>query len=217
MTAPLPLPMTTRLPQRSVFRGGAMDGRRAWLATILFLSAVLAIELWPAARPPVVASQPSARPARAVIPPGAKGSTGPNARTVLARPLFSVHRRPAVDPRQPSLVAGAALPRLSGIVITATARRAIFAGDGRPRSGSVGDRIDGYTIVAIGPQAVTVAGPAGTHVLSLSFDANRVASPFANPHPSILDQLNSQRFRPPLLPTPGMLRNLLVHQPAAQH
>ncbi len=90
--------------------------------------------------------------------------------TILARPLFSHDRRP-VEGAAPVLVADV-LPRLTGITVSPGGRHAIFAGSaGKPVVASPGDHLGGFTVQAIEPGEVTVAGAGGTRVLRPSFSA----------------------------------------------
>ncbi len=85
---------------------------------------------------------------------------------ILRRPLFRADRRPApaAVPDAPPLPP---LPRLSGIVVTASARRAIFVGgpDGKPVAAAEGDRFGPVRVARIGAQEVVVVGPDGAYVL----------------------------------------------------
>ncbi len=94
---------------------------------------------------------------------------------ILARPLFSVSRRPPhVAPHRPGAVA-AGQARLAGIMITRDGRRAIFAPDGGgkqmvlPEGASVNDS----TIRRILPDRVTLASGA---VLLPTYDRNRAST-----------------------------------------
>lgn len=85
---------------------------------------------------------------------------------ILRRPLFRADRRPAPtavsDAPPPTL-----LPRLTGIVVTSSARRAIFAGgtDGTPTAAAEGERLGPVRVARIGAQEVVMVGPDGAHVL----------------------------------------------------
>ncbi len=91
---------------------------------------------------------------------------------VLARPLFSISRRPAREnPKHP----GEAAPgqaRLSGIMVGRFGRRAIFApeGGGKPLVLAEGASVNESTIARIMPNAVILASGAE---LRPSFDHNR--------------------------------------------
>jgi hypothetical protein len=87
------------------------------------------------------------------------------ASSILRRPLFRADRRPppAAVPDAPP----PPLPRLSGIVVTASARRAIFAGgrDGKPVVAAEGDSFGSVRVARIGAQEVVMIGPDGARVL----------------------------------------------------
>ncbi len=93
------------------------------------------------------------------------------AATALARPLFSHDRRPPVQrqaPAPPALVEET--PRLAGIVIAPSGRRAIFAeANGRSRSIPEGGQLGHLVVKIIGPGEVAVTSPEGDRVLRPSF------------------------------------------------
>ncbi len=85
------------------------------------------------------------------------------ASSILRRPLFRADRRPA-----PAAVPDAPpLPRLSGIVVTASARWAIFDGgrDGKPVVAAEGESFGPVRVARIGAQEVVMIGPDGARVL----------------------------------------------------
>ena len=149
-------------------------------------------------------------------PASAHGANpGQDAVAILARPLFSVGRRP------PAIKAGTAadaddLPRLSGIMITGVQKHAIFEGSGKPRVTGIGDQVGDYRILAIMPSAVKVEGPHGTELVSLTFDANKrtVLTPVFS-GPGLLNQFRQQR--PPNLPVPQppSMTQMMAHLPRA--
>ena len=100
--------------------------------------------------------------------------------SVLRRPLFRADRRPAPaapDASSPPLP----LPRLSGIVVTASARRAIFAGgkDGRPVAAAEGESVGPVRVARIGAREVVMVGPDGAHVLRPAPQPAEPATPLA--------------------------------------
>lgn len=129
--------------------------------------ALAALIRWELATPPAPAA-PAAwagpAPARALPPGAAQERSAAAVSSTLRRPLFRAGRRPAPavapDPPPP-------LPRLSGIVVTASARRAIFAGggDGKPVVAAEGERIGPVRLARIGVREVVMVGPDGAHVL----------------------------------------------------
>jgi len=101
------------------------------------------------------------------------------AASVAERPLFSPNRRPS-DRRASTSTAGTVrdkLPRLTGVIVGPSGRRAIFAGaDGKSRTATEGDTIGGFRVRTIGPGRVTLSGSEGDHVLRPTY----IASPGAN-------------------------------------
>jgi hypothetical protein len=120
--------------------------------------------------------------------------------TVLARPLFSISRRP---PRVETSAGSTAAPdqaRLSGILIGRFGKSAIFApdGGGKPLVLGEGAAINESTIRSILPNQVILASGA---VLKPSFDKNRVPStPFVPPP----FQPGMPNFVPPAFPNGQM-------------
>ena len=120
---------------------------------------------------PATATRPSVpaapRPASAPDVDGAGGQ----AAAILARPLFSPARRPAAQAAAGPGPAAAALPRMTGVIVTPAGRRAIFAnGDGQPIVVIEGGRIGAYDVRSIEAGRVTLSGPDGTRVVAPAFD-----------------------------------------------
>lgn len=92
--------------------------------------------------------------------------------TILDRPLFSPTRRP---PRgaAASASAGGGLPRLSGVMVSGSQTRAIFAGAAGTKTVIAGEgaRIGAYVVQSIGAGQVTLVGPDGPLVVRPAFDA----------------------------------------------
>jgi general secretion pathway protein N len=150
-----------------------------------------------------------------------RGTLGHYVASISARPLFAPDRRPVPQQHSGRTGMSQGLPRLAGIVIAASRRRAIFEDDGKAIVRGAGGDLDGYRIVAINALGVTLRGPAGQHTVSVSFDENRTVPPpfiyrMAPSRPSILDQLNTQA--PPSFPVPRPpdLRSMLARQRQAQ-
>jgi hypothetical protein len=93
---------------------------------------------------------------------------------ILARPLFNLDRRP-FDPAPVAAGENAALPRLSGIVITPQGRSAIFtpAGGGKQTVVAEGDSLGSYVVQTISSDEVVLAGPDGSHSLNPTWDPMR--------------------------------------------
>jgi len=88
------------------------------------------------------------------------------ASSILRRPLFRAERRPTL-PAVSGAPQSPALPRLSGIVVTASARRAIFAASegGKPVVVAEGESFGLFRVARIGAQEVAVIGPGGARML----------------------------------------------------
>lgn len=121
-------------------------------------------------------------------------------KTVLARPLFSPSRRPAA-----TVAAGPQQPRLAGIVMGPSGRRAIFAGEGDARGivAEVGQQAGAWQIRAINETTVQVIGPEGLRTLTPSRDSaaradndgSAAGTPTLPTHPSILDLLRNRSLQ----------------------
>jgi len=134
--------------------------------------------------------------------------------TVLARPLLSPDRRPAPPGDAAAPAAGAALPRLTGTLVTPSGRSAIFAGGAAPLVLQEGGRVGAFTVMRIEAGQVMLAGPDGVRVLGPRFDPERRAAPPAEgaaappaplPPPSQAPGAGPAAGRPPagLPPIPG--------------
>lgn len=100
---------------------------------------------------------------------------------VLARPLFSPDRRP----KGLGTKSVAGLSRLTGVVVTGSRKIAIFAAapGEHPVVVEEGSRINAFEVKGISDAGVTVVGPAGTMLITPSFDAAPPASKQAVPLP----------------------------------
>lgn len=168
------------------------------------LAAVIArqLEAGPAVdpAPPVAAYRPAAATAPAVAPAPDRALW---VATSVARPLFSPDRRPPPAEAAAGATSGPVEPpRLTGILITPTGRRAIFAGAREPLILQEGGRIGGYLVHSISAAQVTVLGPSGPRTLQPSYaprpaEAATVGAPTAElpfegkPAPSGLDILRN--------------------------
>lgn len=139
--------------------------------------------------------------------------------TVLARPLFSPSRRPAA-----TIAAGPQQPRLAGIVMGPSGRRAIFAGDKDARGivVGVGQQAGAWQIRAIDENAVQVIGPEGPRTLTPSRDSaahadddgSGAAASTQPGRPSILDLLRNRALQvgPSNMPVPHLPSSLQLPQ-----
>ncbi len=125
------------------------------------------------------------------------------AETALARPLFTISRRPPkVEAAGPNEAAPDDM-RLAGILIGRFGRRAIFApgGGGKPVVLAEGAAVNASTIRSITPSQVILAS--GT-VLSPSFDKNRVPpSPYLPAFQPVMPNFPQPGFTPGQMPQPG--------------
>ena len=147
----------------------------------LALLAVIAMEALQAPAPAT-----SAAPIQASgLPPAAVDDVSAFMPTILARPLFALDRRPKAGPA----AAGAPsdeMPRLAGVIIERTQRRAIFQppGDGKPVTLVEGDQIAGWQIQGIAADGVTLTGPKGTQTLEPKADPSLAAAQPPNVDPT---------------------------------
>jgi general secretion pathway protein N len=150
------------------------------------LAGVIGVELHQAAvQPSAAVIAPARGQAKPAVVPGAADAAalvGQRVATILARPLFSPDRRPigASGEAEPGLA------RLTGIMLTAGGKAAIFAGpsDGQPVVVSEGGHLGRYELAAIDADGVTVIGPDGQRVLHPTFDPKPPAvTPVAQPQP----------------------------------
>jgi hypothetical protein len=180
---------------------------RALTGLIGVLTLILLIEWLPGGGP----AMPAIVPPR--IEAGAHGGTRMAARdtdawarAILARPLFSIGRRPPKIAPPRSAGTQQDMPRLSGIMIAAGFKRAIFApdGGGKPLVLTEGEALADTSIRAIEPGAVVLASG---EVLHPAYDKNRVPSaqtpymPPGLPNPAFA----GPNFQPPGFQPPNML------------
>jgi hypothetical protein len=134
----------------------------------------------------VPATAPLPAPAAPASAPVAEADdAGRRVAEVLARPLFSPGRRPAAQAAGTG-AATAALPRMTGVIVTPAGRRAIFAnGAGKAVVVMEGGRIGAYDVQSIEAGRVTLAGPDGKRVVAPAFDP-KPAARTAGPAPGLL-------------------------------
>ena len=118
--------------------------------------------------------------------------------SILRRPLFSPNRHPAAV----TTASGSGLPRLTGIIITPSDKRALFAApDGRTLiSLGEGGRLGAYTMQLIEAGQITIDGPSGTRVLHPAFKSAQEEQTATNVPPT-------PPFPPPRPPMPWSSRN----------
>ncbi len=87
--------------------------------------------------------------------------------SILERPLFAPSRRAPV-----SVSFVAPLPRLSGVIVTAHTREAIFvSGDGSQLALAQGGHLDNYVLKEVGLASVTLMNPTDNSSLKLQISA----------------------------------------------
>ena len=186
--------------------------RAPLLALGLVAAALAGVITWELAGSAEQAAGVPAVPDRVASPRGtAAAPAGPGpalagaVAQVLARPLFSPDRRPAAAAAAAAGAPEAALPRLTGVLVTADGRSAVFAGAAQPLVIREGGKLGRYTIRTIEPGLVTIQGSDGLRVLRPTFDPTRPATVAGLPQPGTpASALQSGGGLPPALPpVPG--------------
>ena len=173
----------------------------AWPLGVALLLLLLVGEWVPGGEPAVQAVAPPrvARGPQAQTRMAARDIEG-WAGTILARPLFSVSRKPPKPAAVHSAGAQEGLPRLSGIMIFAGVKRAIFApdGGGKPLVLAEGASLADTSIRLIQPGEVVLTSG---EVLRPTYDKNRVSTPL--PDFTATDGVRRPGFAGPGFPAPG--------------
>jgi len=187
------------IPQLRVF---------TWVIAVLSVVLILEWVVPGGGGPAAPANGPLLPATGSKVAPPARDASG-WARSILARPLFSISRRPPKLAAGHHDEAGPSEARLSGIMIGRFGRRAIFApdGPGKPMVLAEGASVNDSTIQKILPDQVILAS--GT-VLRPAFDHNKVA-PYTPPSSFVPIAPNFQNpgfpnggFTPPGFSPPGM-------------
>lgn len=148
-----------------------MAPKLSWwvLAAGLAVLTVLAAVVPDAGDPAAIDDRPSAVGPRAVAPTAVPGERiSAEVAIALTRPLFAPDRRPAAtDGLAGPVSTDTGIPRLTGIIIDRSGRRAIFAPAsaepaGRARLVGLRDQIGTYSVQTIEPNFVVLDGPGGT-------------------------------------------------------
>lgn len=125
-------------------------------------------------------ASPPPLPYPTVLRAAAPGQASVNVEAMLARPLFTPGRAMPHRDRAPA-PEPAAPPRLTGLIV-AEQRKAIFAGPGgKPIVVGEGDRLGPFTVTAVRPDGVELAGPPGARTLRPSSDAALRSQPAYKP------------------------------------
>jgi hypothetical protein len=157
-----------------------------------------------AAAPSAPVEQPEPAPA---LPQLTIAPVPPPIAAILARPLFSPSRRPAQSNTGKVVDdGGLADSRLTGIVIEAGRRFAIFAPEGaKALTVTEGETVSGWRVESISPREVALSGPDGTKTLQPKFDPNLSPPPTepAAPPPQVVAPPPNIRAAPGVVPQPG--------------
>lgn len=143
------------------------------------LLGVIAMEAFRAPAPAATAAAPIQA---SRLPDAAVDDAASFVPIIQARPLFALDRRPKAGPA-PVGAQSDDLPRLAGILIDHTQRRAIFQppGDGKPATLVEGDQIAGWQIQKIAADGVTLTGPKGTQTLQPKADPSLTPASTVDP------------------------------------
>ena len=148
-------------------------------------------------------------------PPPMRATNGDrDAQAILARPLFSASRRPAVD--KDASAVGAAPPRLSAILVSADGRSVVFDDDGKPLLAHVGSRAGPYVVTSIENDRVMVLSPEGPRALrpvpapSDEAAGQQTAQAQPNAGLSILQQLQRGQTPHYAVPPPPSIQALIA-------
>ena len=195
------------LPHRNSCRGMLDATRMARVASLLgLLIAVLAGTLFAEYRSAYQENEAVSPGSSRQVPAASAGTPARQAGpirewvdTILARPLFSPARRP--PPGSDSAASGPReLARLTGVLVSRSEKRAIFASEGgKPIVAEEGTRIGAYVVQTIEPGQVTVIGPEGQRTLQPAYDpkarqAGQPAGPArAGPPRPVLENLGQPR------------------------
>lgn len=173
------------------------------LAASILCAALLPVEFRSHLEKAAVPSEPATRSGRQVAAHDDEPALKQLVATILARPLFSPTRRPAENAAEGRTETSLSDMRLTGILVTADQRLAIFAASSdKPLVRSEGETISDWRIDTISTQSVSLSGPNGTTTLEPKSDPNlvrlRVAAQPAAPQPA--GATNSQPQPAPTTP-----------------
>jgi len=133
-----------------------------------------------------IAAPAAAHAAAPAAIPANRGAAGAQTATwvgtILARPLFAVSRKPDAGPAAAAAAASdeaTDLPRLTGVEMYGTTKRALFqpVGDVPPLVVGEGELVAGWTVAKIEHTSVTLTGPKGETTVEPKFDENMVPPP----------------------------------------
>lgn len=172
--------------------------RRAALAVAGMLTVLLVLAWLPTPEPPALPRPRPVQVGAAATAPDDAPDYDEIADTVLARPLFSIGRKPHKEAVVSGRIGGDTMPRLSGIMITPYGRRAIFTPDtGKPQVLAVGATVAEHAIRAIDPDGVQLDGV--PRKLRPTLDRQHAAQLTPN---IITPGMVPQPFQPGVMPQP---------------
>jgi hypothetical protein len=148
-------------------------------ATALVLAGVLRWQVQDEVAAEVPPAPPAESHADGIAPPAVVDRPAQVAK-VTGRPLFEPGRRPSMDaPAAVPAPVARIVPRVTGVLVSATDRSAIFdsAGTGAATVAREGGRVGEYTVQRIAAGQVTLMGPDGPLMLRPVFDKNRPPPP----------------------------------------
>jgi len=179
-----------------------MIARLAWLALAGAGVTALACE-WVLPRPRIALAYRDAPHAVArLAAPRPRAASAADAAVVLARPLFALSRRPAVDTAR-SRSWSTAPPRLAGIIVAQNYRRAVFERPGHvPVTVGEADIVGAWHIVRISMESVTVSNEQESLQLSPTFLYASMVTPKRDPWvtPAATGLLRARWANPQLQP-----------------
>ena len=141
---------------------------------------------------------PAPQPAAALAASAAVTARAPDtaalAAAILARPIFSMTRRPPVALAEPAAAEIASLPRLAGTFVAVGQQRAALlvpTGSARPILLHEGERSGAFKVTRISPGKVDVEGPHGPLSLQIGFSpAGPVSVAMPTPPPPMVNPRN---------------------------
>ncbi len=166
---PIPAPL-----RATIVRATIVKDRLRLAALLLVLAAAATTAYVLESADPADQDRPMARnPAHAAAPLSRADQVAAWTADILARPLIYPGRRaPSPAPTASQQAAAEPTPRLTGVIVGPTQRRALFTtGPGsRPIAVQEGARIGPYFVRSIRANEVVVDGPDGTRALHPAYD-----------------------------------------------
>jgi hypothetical protein len=186
---------------------------------VTFVLAILAVAEMAGGPQPVNVSTPTASVRPTILPPARGLDASHDAEKILARPLFTMDRRPANETS--GAVASTTPPRLSAIMLSGDDRRVMFDDGGKPLLVRVGGRAGPYVVQSIAPDRILVLAGDGLHTLrptpiptgaASESDGDRTIAP--NSGLSLLQQLQRGQAPHYAVPPPPTIQSLIARMRA---